>query len=72
MDYQVEFVFRGITREEAIKVALEMHDHIFLNGLVPEFEFFVMEAEGKAEGTTLTDVYHWPKNATGIFDEKED
>lgn len=66
-DYQVEFLFRDITEEEAIKKAGEIHDFLFLSDPSSEFEMFVMEVYIDEFSHGMNSVHHWPEDAKGPF-----
>jgi hypothetical protein len=68
-DYEIEFVFRSLTKDEALKKAGEIHDFLFLTDPKIEFEMFVMEIQPETEiGLPgLEHISHWPEDAKGPF-----
>jgi hypothetical protein len=66
-DYQVEIVFRDLTREQAEQKVGELRDFLFLGS---EFEICLMEIfldHHESGLPSLEHVSHWPENATGPF-----
>jgi hypothetical protein len=72
MDYQIEFVFRDLTEDEAEKKAGEIHDFLFMSDPNSEFEQFVMRIHLDDDGDSfrLEHVSHWPEDATGPFNDR--